>query len=105
MPFWAFNVVSIRSLLLMSSNWIHIAFNLNFPDAAQYICYSFLETVVLTLELARFSTDLSKEWFVSCDAKLTLISNYQSFTLKADFSAEPATLFCFFCGHKVAKFY
>ena len=38
MSFWAFNVVSIRSLLLMSSYLMHNVFSLNFPDAAQYIC-------------------------------------------------------------------
>ena len=67
--------------------------------------YSFLETVVLTLELAWFSKDLSKTWFVLCDAKSTSIFIHQSFTLKADFSAEHVALFCFFCGQKAAKSY
>ena len=89
----------------MSSYLIHIAFSLNLPNAAKYIVYSFLETVVLTLELAWFSKDLSTAWFVSCDAKSTSIFIYQSFTLKADFSAAYAALFCFFCGQKAAKCY
>ena len=63
----------------------------------------FLETVVLTLELVWFSKDLSKAWFVSCDAKSTSIFIHQSFTLKADFSAAHAAVFCFFCRQKAAK--
>ena len=61
---------------------------------------SFLQTVVLTLELAWFSKDFSKAWFVSCDAKSTSIFIHRSFALKADFSAAHAALFCFFVGRK-----
>ena len=67
--------------------------------------YSFLETVVLTLEFAWFSKDLCKELCVSCDAKSTSIFIHQSFTLKADFSAAHAALFCFFFGQKAVKSY
>ena len=67
--------------------------------------YSFLETVVLTLELAWFSKDLGKAWFVSCDVKSTSTFIRQSFTLETDFSAAHAALFCFLCGQKAAKSY
>ena len=89
----------------MSSYLILIAFSLNFPDAAQYIRLQLSKNSWLTLELAWFSQDLSKAWFVSCDAKSTSIFIHQFFTLKADFSAAHAALFCFFCGQKVAKSY
>ena len=91
------------SLQLMSSYLIHIAFS-TFQMQHNIFVYSFLETVVLTLELAWFSKDLSKAWFVSCDAKSTSIFVHQSFTLKTDFSAAHAALFCFFWGQKAAKF-
>ena len=62
--------------------------------------YSFLETVVLTLELAWFFKDLSKVWLVSCDAKSTSLFIHQSFTLKASLSAAHVALFCSFVGRK-----
>ena len=74
----------------MSNYLIHIAFSLNFPDAAQCICLQLSrskETVILNLELAWLSKDLSKAWFVSCDAKSKSIFIHQSFTLKADLPA------------------
>ena len=60
MPSYTSNAVRIRSLLLMSSYLTHIAFSLNFLDAAQYIYYSFLKTVVLTVELTCFPKTLVK---------------------------------------------
>ena len=52
----------------MSSYLVYIAFSLDFPNAAHIFDYSFLEMIVLDLELTWFSKDLSKTWFVLCDA-------------------------------------
>ena len=89
----------------MSSYLMHIAFSLTFQMQLNIFGYSFLKTVVLALVFSWFSKDLSTAWFVSCDAKSTSIFIHQSFTLKADFAAAYAALFCFFCERKVAKSY